>query len=62
MNEPIYDNTAAGRPAGDKRRVLIVDDHPIVRHGLKQMIDAEPDQLGVQLVNRYHAVKRAGMI
>ncbi len=26
------------------------------------MIDAEPDQLGVQLVNRYHAVKRAGMI
>ena len=25
-------------------------------------IDAEPDQLGVQLVNRYHAVKRAGMI
>jgi uncharacterized protein (DUF58 family) len=26
------------------------------------MIDAEPDQLGVTLVNRYHAVKRAGMI
>jgi uncharacterized protein (DUF58 family) len=26
------------------------------------MIDAEPDQLGVQLVNRYHAVKRAGLI
>ena len=26
------------------------------------MIDAEPEQLGVQLVNRYHAVKRAGMI
>jgi uncharacterized protein (DUF58 family) len=25
-------------------------------------IDAEPDQLGIQLVNRYHAVKRAGMI
>jgi DNA-binding NarL/FixJ family response regulator len=23
--------------------VLIVDDHPIVRHGLKTMIDAEPD-------------------
>jgi DNA-binding NarL/FixJ family response regulator len=29
--------------AGGKSRVLIVDDHPIVRHGLKQMIDAEPD-------------------
>lgn len=28
---------------GDKHRILIVDDHPIVRHGLKQMIDAEPD-------------------
>jgi hypothetical protein len=26
------------------------------------MIDAEPENLGVQLVNRYHAVKRAGMI
>jgi uncharacterized protein (DUF58 family) len=26
------------------------------------MIDAEPEQLGVQLVNRYHAVKRAGLI
>jgi uncharacterized protein (DUF58 family) len=25
-------------------------------------IDAEPDQLGVQLVNRYHAIKRAGLI
>jgi len=31
--------------AGDKRRVLIVDDHPIVRHGLRQMIDAEPDMM-----------------
>jgi DNA-binding NarL/FixJ family response regulator len=29
--------------SNSKRRVLIVDDHPIVRHGLKQMIDAEPD-------------------
>ena len=30
------------------------------RDGL--MVDAEPDQLGVALVNRYHAVKRAGKI
>jgi DNA-binding NarL/FixJ family response regulator len=29
--------------AGEKFRVLIVDDHPIVRHGLIQLIDAEPD-------------------
>jgi DNA-binding NarL/FixJ family response regulator len=26
-----------------KRRVLIVDDHPIVRQGLRLMIDEEPD-------------------
>ena len=26
------------------------------------MIDAEPENLGIHLVNRYHAVKRAGMI
>jgi uncharacterized protein (DUF58 family) len=26
------------------------------------MVDAEPERLGVQLVNRYHAVKRAGLI
>ncbi len=29
--------------AAGKYRVLIVDDHPIVRHGLRQMIDAESD-------------------
>lgn len=26
-----------------KQRVLVVDDHPIVRHGLRLMIDAQPD-------------------
>ncbi len=26
------------------------------------MVDAEPEQLGIELVNRYHAVKRAGLI
>jgi uncharacterized protein (DUF58 family) len=26
------------------------------------MVDAEPQRLGIELVNRYHAVKRAGMI
>ncbi len=26
------------------------------------MVDAEPEMLGIELVNRYHAVKRAGMI
>jgi uncharacterized protein (DUF58 family) len=26
------------------------------------MVDAEPQRLGIELVNRYHAVKRAGML
>jgi len=26
------------------------------------MVDAEPADLGVALVNRYHAIKRAGLI
>jgi uncharacterized protein (DUF58 family) len=30
------------------------------RHAL--MVDAEPERLGVELVNRYHAMKRAGLI
>jgi DNA-binding NarL/FixJ family response regulator len=29
--------------AGVQRRVLIVDDHPIVRQGLRRMIEPEPD-------------------
>ncbi len=29
--------------APGKRKVLIVDDHPIVRQGLRLMIDEEPD-------------------
>ena len=30
------------------------------RDGL--MVDAEPQRLGIELVNRYHAMKRAGTI
>jgi len=26
------------------------------------MVDAEPQNLGIELVNRYNAVKRAGLI
>jgi hypothetical protein len=26
------------------------------------MVDAEPEWLGIELVNRYHAVKRAGLL
>jgi len=32
-----------GSPTNAQRRVLIVDDHPIVRQGLRRMIDPEPD-------------------
>lgn len=31
------------RPPGHRYKVLIVDDHPIVRQGLRAMIDVEPD-------------------
>ncbi len=37
--------TAPPRHAGARRRVLIVDDHPIVREGLRRMIDSESDLL-----------------
>ncbi len=30
--------------------------------GQSLMVDAEPERLGIELVNRYHAVKRAGLI
>lgn len=35
--------TAALSHPAPRRRVLIVDDHPIVRQGLKRMIESEPD-------------------
>jgi DNA-binding NarL/FixJ family response regulator len=33
--------TALSAPV--KRRILLVDDHPLVRHGLTALIDAQPD-------------------
>jgi len=30
--------------------------------GAGTMVDAEPQRLGIELVNRYHAMKRAGLI
>ena len=31
------------QPASARRRILIVDEHPLIRRGLKALIDAEPD-------------------
>ena len=42
--------------AGAPRRVQPARDRDAL------MVDAEPERLGVELVNRYHAVKRAGLI
>jgi len=40
-------NTLPGRsglaPRLQRRRIMIVDDHPIVRHGLRRLIEAETD-------------------
>jgi DNA-binding NarL/FixJ family response regulator len=33
----------AGAPAPDRRRILLVDDHPFMRAGLAQLIDRQPD-------------------
>src|SRR5579872_3499782 len=41
MKAPV--RSAAFAPVTARRRVLIVDDHPIVRQGLRRMIEPEPD-------------------
>ena len=37
------DRESSPREASAKRRILIVDDHPLVRRGLTALIDHEPD-------------------
>ena len=42
-NGPVAGAAAVAPPPTNKRRIFIVDDHPIVRQGLAQLIDSEPD-------------------
>lgn len=35
--------TTGGRITSNSHRILVVDDHPIVRRGLREMVDDEPD-------------------
>jgi DNA-binding NarL/FixJ family response regulator len=43
MKAPNSRNPTIPAVPGQQRRVLIVDDHPIVRQGLRRMIEPEPD-------------------
>lgn len=39
---PLVSKGLSSRPPG-RRRILIVDDHPLIRRGLTALIDSEPD-------------------
>ncbi len=41
-------------------RILLVDDHPVVRHGLRGMLDAEPDLTVVGEASSGTAGRRGG--
>ena len=41
--KPAHRPSGSGVSKDRKRRVLIVDDHPIVRQGLRRLIEAESD-------------------
>lgn len=40
---PSASETRQGPPSGRRTRLLLVDDHAIVRHGLRSILEREPD-------------------
>ena len=57
-------NAIARKPAGNsKRRIFVVDDHPIVRQGLAQLINSEPDLIvcgqGADAYEALRAIRQA---
>jgi uncharacterized protein (DUF58 family) len=66
-------NELIGRPLGTNEAALDIASAHLYEQARRDafnriaardslMVDAEPQSLGIELVNRYHAVKRAGMI
>ena len=43
--KPTIKNAAAVFPSPERRRVLLVDDHPFMRAGLAQLINKQPDMI-----------------
>jgi DNA-binding NarL/FixJ family response regulator len=55
----MHPTPASGPTATPRWRVLIVDDHPIVRTGLAVLIDAEPDLCACGQAEDYHGALQA---
>ncbi len=51
--------TTGKTPAGGKNRILVVDDHPIFRHGLAQLINQEDDLTVCGEAEDYHGAMKS---
>ncbi|MGC2514466.1 MAG: response regulator transcription factor, partial [Terriglobales bacterium] len=64
MDKPTMDKPTMDRPAVDKRthpiRIVIADDHPIFRDGLRRLLESEQDMKVVgEACDGFEAVKLA---